>query len=197
MLLVERTYSKSFRFDVFKTLENEEQFEYADKNLRLLGQGSSRWVYLLNSKRVLKLSINEKGDEQNKNELKISQNPISQRFAARVLAHAPDMSWIVSELVKPLAGREEFSSLTGVSFQAMTDTLYASRDLLKNKRSLQDVFQRDKDKFLRDLIRFVKNADLYIYDLMLPEQWGRAPDGRVILLDYGVTPEMWDKHYAS
>jgi hypothetical protein len=201
MLLIERTYSKSFRFDVFKTLENEKQFEYADKNLRLLGQGSSRWVYLLNSKRVLKLAINNAGIEQNKNELTVSQNPISKEFTTRVLANAPDVSWLVTELVKPLqsydAGRREFLSLTGFKFSTMTDALYASKNLLKNKKFLQDVLRRDKNGFLRKLIRFVKSAGLEVEDISIPEQWGQTPDERIVLLDYGLTPETWDRHYAN
>ena len=41
-------------------------------------------------------------------------------------------------------------------------------------------------------VRGLAIGDLWVYD-----HWGKTADGRVVLLDYGLTDEIWNSHYTG
>lgn len=49
--------------------------------------------------------------------------------------------------------------------------------------------------FMEDIIFLLDNSDLVVGDLFIIGHWGKTPDGRVVLLDYGLTEEIFDTHY--
>lgn len=48
-----------------------------------------------------------------------------------------------------------------------------------------------------ELQELMKTRGLAIGDLWVYDHYGKTADGRVVLLDYGLTDEVWDMHYAS
>lgn len=76
--------------------------------LRYLGAGSSRAVFVLDSKRALKIAIKPAGVGQNQAELDATTDSASNALVAKVLQYDPEFKWLVSELVKPLTDHKEF-----------------------------------------------------------------------------------------
>ena len=64
---------------------------------RWVGSGSSRVVYALSSRRVIKLAEGEAGIEQNAQEVKISEKYGHTGLLARVIWYHPEYRWIVAE----------------------------------------------------------------------------------------------------
>ena len=115
-LKTESIRSKTFELSTFKSLKTlPRRLKYAKDNLELLSDGgTSRIVFLLSSKKVLKISllnlrdpkVNKKGIAQNEAEVRNSQQ--IPNLVTKVFEYAPDYSWIISELVRPLKSKEEF-----------------------------------------------------------------------------------------
>lgn len=70
-------------------------FEYASLNLEELGKGSSRIVYLLSAKKVLKIALNVKGIAQNEAEIDIYTNPKTKAIIAKIFDYDVDYKYII------------------------------------------------------------------------------------------------------
>jgi molecular chaperone DnaJ len=111
-------FEKKFNPREFSKVPFEEMFKFAKKNgLRYLGEGSSRAVFALDSKRVIKIAMNMKGIAQNGAELQLSHD--ANAPIARIYRYDTDMWWLVSELVRPITSPEEFKTLTGIPWQVL------------------------------------------------------------------------------
>lgn len=90
-------------------------------NLMKIGEGSSRVVYVINSKKALKVAKNIKGKAQNLEEMEISAKEGKSGLIAKVFSHDKRGGvWVVSELVRPLKGKDEFLELAGFNFSVLT-----------------------------------------------------------------------------
>jgi hypothetical protein len=188
-LIIEKIRSKTFDIREFKNLSAHtrgtiELLAYADNTLTVLGDGSSRSVYLLSSSKVLKISQNSThGISQNKTEVQISKNPNVNDFVAKVFSYDPDYKWIVSELVRELSSEEEFQSITGFPW-------YFFEECLENGK-LPEGWEPDEEqeKFWFGIQRALA-ADLAYGDIARINHWGKTNDGRLVLLDYGYTNKI-------
>lgn len=111
-----------------------DQREYLDKTLKLLGEGSARKVYLLNSKKVLKCVKNDKGLAQNASEIKLSNSKYRHLFANVIDFDSKDKLWIVSDLVRAIESEEEMARLINYKGDPI-DTLY---EMFANKKIIQN-----------------------------------------------------------
>lgn len=206
-------FERKFNPRDFSKVPFEEMVEFAKKNgLRYLGEGSSRSVFVLDSKRVLKIAMNMKGIAQNRTELELSHD--HEAPVARIYQYDTDMWWLVSELVRPIASPEEFKALTGIPWHAMKrflsghydhddletfqqDMIRKVKENLLDGATIQDVQNISNNSFIIKLSKFLtsKGSVLMAGDLMLFEHWGKTPDQRVVLLDYGYTEEVYNDYY--
>ena len=156
--------------------------------LPLLGQGSARAVFLLDSKRVLKVAKDELGTSQNMGEVGNSDSPI----VAKVFAHSLKSEWIVSELVKPIQSETEFQALTQTNWNA-----FASAIASFNKRTKPN--ELEGSEFTRTVISALMSmkSPLVKSELLNISHWGKTPDQRVVLLDYGFTEEVKQNFYGG
>ena len=174
-----------FNIKTFKNLEHIEQLvEYAKTFLEPLGTGSSRIAFLMSSKYALKIAINEKGLAQNETEVGVYTNPGSKPLVAAVHGADHGYKWLISDLVKPMSPNNvnEFESITGISF----------KELIEDTRQ-----HTPKTKMGKALRTTMVNNDLLMGDVKEIDHWGKTSDGRIVLLDYGFTGEVWSKHYSS
>lgn len=98
--------------------------------LKLLGEGSSRIVFKLNQKQVVKVALNKKGLAQNELEMFAGRDPHIEQLLAGVWDAADDFSWVVSDLVKPL-DEDEFTTaekVIGVSWNDVREIIGLKRD---------------------------------------------------------------------
>jgi len=102
-----RVKTKKSNFDLFKFMTTKRPWLYV-KRLDVLGTGSSRIVYIVNNKLVIKMAYAGyecrgnilpigAGKTQNKVEAMVSADPMSNGLVAKVYAAAPDYRWIIVE----------------------------------------------------------------------------------------------------
>jgi len=124
-----------FNMGQFKQLQDINQMvDYASKTLPLLGKGSSRIVFAVSNRYVLKLAIPEaveKGIGQNQSEARIFAGSGSKPVIAAVYAADPQYRWIMSEIARPMTGTQEFQQLTGMPWDAFESYIRNSKDINK------------------------------------------------------------------
>lgn len=197
-MMVEKIRSKKLKgdpvgvkFDMkkFQSLDDHVDMlnAYANKYLEKLGRGSSRAAYLYSSRFVLKIAINNKGIAQNLAEVEVSSNPSSKDIVAKVHKHDKEYKWLLSDLVRELKSPDEFTKLMGVDFE---ETMKQLKVALRQKK-----LPENASNVLKTIYNVAVENNLMFGDLEIYNHWGVTPDRRCVLLDYGFTHEVWDKHY--
>lgn len=179
--------------------------DYCDDRLQLLGEGSTRKVYVLTSKTALKLATNHQGFGQNAGEVMLSEDPTCAPIVARVLRHADDNSWVVSELVKPVGDNTmQFNRQFDDEFGAPPDAEdpLLKQMLLSDEKDLEQFYFRGPvpEKtlaFMRAFQEVVNKHNVEFSDATKASSWGRAPDGRLVMLDYGFVGAIIKSHYGK
>lgn len=201
-LLNERIRGKGFNFSRFKQLNLEEMYFYARDHLTSLGVGSARTVWVLSSSKALKIARFtdvERGRAQNEEEFTISKNSETKQIIARVIDNDHEFSWLISELVRPIL-MQEFHRAIGMKFD---DAMYLISRLSNEKLAIDDrasllgeFHASTKAKaFIQSIIEFVKQSSLVLDDITTIDHWGKTTDGRIVILDYGYTINVAQKHY--
>ena len=187
--LLEKIRSATFNLNDFKKLASPaEMLSYADEHLQSLGDGTTRSVYMLSSKKVLKIAQNSrKGVAQNKAEVYIWENPKMQPLVAKVFEHDSKYMWLVSELVRELHREEEFQATTGFPWDFFVDCLM-------DGSTLPEGWEPDDTQLaFWNKVQALLKADLVWGDLVRLNHWGKTADGRLVLLDYGYTGHVRDQ----
>jgi hypothetical protein len=90
------------------------EIAYAKQHLPLLGKGSSRITFALNSSKVLKIAMNTAGIAQNEAELDVFTHNQDNALVTKIFDYAPDLKWIISEIVKEFDSEQEFEKFSHV-----------------------------------------------------------------------------------
>lgn len=157
------TQSKKFNWIEFAKLESlHDLWSYANERLDFINAGSSRRVFILSSRFVLKIAKNDAGKAQNQYEYQLSQDPKLAPILARVRDAHPDGLWVVSDLVRPFhdddAGIDDFESAAGFSFNEM----FANGSNLEKRieRMLDNAeMQKQRLKWLLDRLKRAEAAN--------------------------------------
>lgn len=216
-VLFERIRNKStlkFKLNEFKKLDSlQECNKYAQSTLKRLGDGSARAVFLLSSKKVLKIahekSLTTKGTSdagiaQNRSEVNVFKNPRVQNIVAKIYEFDEGFKWIISDLV--LEFNDDFEMATALKIDGSRFG-YDGDDIPRLMKRIID-FNEDIDDLMdyspEDAQEFEKFI-IGIQDLVDRENlhsgefdsghFGKTRDGRVVLYDYGATREVIKQHY--
>lgn len=187
------------KFDIsyFKSLNDPKDInEYVESSLQELGR-STRAVFTLSSSKVLKIATNDKdlsaGVAQNEAEVAFFTDPLTKPVSTKVLDYHPKYYWIISELVKPISDHElekfaggSMSDIDYVIFRIEDDRLDA-KDLLELKANSDGGFPNDEFIIL---MNDLKSSGMKLNDLALSSSWGKTSSGNIVILDYGLTPEI-------
>ncbi len=184
---------------VLSNLEKLETYnarkKYAERNLEHLSSGSSRIVYLTPSKTIVKLAKNDKGIAQNKAEA----NPeMKSKYLNPIISCAKNHSWCETHYLEKIT-EKEFLEMTGLNFDEFGDSLrYGLKDVSGNKdiekpENFEKVSKSDIYKELRDVGEKFK---LLPGDIARISSWG-TKDGRPVLIDAGLTRDIFDKFYED
>jgi hypothetical protein len=190
---VKNGFNKSGKFNIsqFKQIQSAPMaLEYAQTYLEPIGAGSSRAAFILTGRYALKVALNDKGLAQNEAEFTAYQKTTEEtrKIVAKVYQHGSSFQWLISDLVKPLKTAAEFKSLTGEDFEKLCDNI---EELYTNG-------QPNEDSELLDAVEnLINDNELEWADLTDLWQWGKTPDGRAVVLDYGFTTDVYEKHYKS
>ena len=188
------------KFDIkeFKSLPSIAiQQAYAMNYLEALGQGSSRIVFVLTPKKVLKIARNEKGIAQNAAELEVYTDPATREVAAKIYDTDGDGKWIIADLVRPIVDPKEFTSLTNVPWENFVEDLTAT--ISKTARISGAQLRQSAPKFTQQVVTMAEKGKnkLKLADLTVIDHWGKTSNGKVVILDYGFTEDVAEKHYST
>jgi hypothetical protein len=192
----------AFDWDAFKRLKTPiARVLYARKLLQPFGSGSSRAVFLISSRKVLKIAKNEAGVEQNRTEVSIARDPDVTPVVTHVFDRDKKFQWIVSELVREIKDPAEFQKLTGTPWELFVDILTPEEvegddvDTLVNDDARTEVIA--SNPIILAAMELAANYELALSDLVDLEHWGKTADGRAVMLDYGYTVDIADKFYQK
>lgn len=213
--LVERKFDPDILSKInFPNQSAMTDYVFYKMKLRSLGGGSSRIAFLIDSKRVLKVATNEAGFAQNKAEVEAYNNPEARLIVTKIFRFDPNYKWLLAELVRPLSRHEEFEKLTGVPWAIFVDLVSARRGGFQDRINVirryvaaqLPVYSQYTPESLEELLSspFVQNvikglsslqSKLMPGDLKRIEHWGKTPNQRVVLLDYGFNEDVERDHY--
>lgn len=190
--------------------------------LPYMGRGSSRVVYALSTGKVLKISRDERGLAQTEAEVSVWTNPSTKEVAAQVFDFDPDFNWSVMEIARtfkdpyrnykgsleqelgiPTAYGVKFTIAEivnellsdrsdGIATEAIQDKLLGGQMLVLKKRL--EKYLENPHPFVDKIADLVHNNDLDTGDLV-SDHFGKTADGRIVLIDYGLTEDVAEDFY--
>lgn len=184
---------------ILKNLEDLETYaarkKYAEDNLEHMSSGSSRIVYLTSGKTIIKLAKNDKGIAQNKAE---SNPKMKSKYLNEVISHAKDYSWMRTHYLDKITTKE-FEEMTDLNFDDFGEAIrYGLRKVSGNTdmgkpKNFDDV---EKSGIYKELKKIGDEFKLMPGDLARISSWG-TKDSRPILIDAGLTKDVFSKFYES
>lgn len=181
---------------ILKNLEKLETFaarvKYAEKNLKRLGAGSSRVVFVLPDENILKLAKNDRGIEQNE----VESNPkMKSKILNKILGKAKNHAWIITQYLDKIK-EKEFEEMTGINFKDFGSAIsYGLQDVADTTRKKPKCFDEVSDSFVyKELERLGEKFSLLPGDMIRISSWG-CRDGHPVLIDAGLTKAIFDKYY--
>lgn len=177
-------------FDTFK-----DRVDYAEDNIEHLSSGSSRVIYVLPDKTVLKLAKNERGIAQNK----VEANPeMKSKFINKTLKADKNGYWKTSPFLEKIT-EKEFEEITGISFKDFGDAIsYGLKDISEDKdaKKPKNMEKIKKLDLYQDLVKLGKRYRLMPGDMARISSWGKV-DNHPTLLDAGLTKDIYKEFYRS
>ena len=209
---VEESYPEGWDFNFFKQMKSfAKRKAYCDAKLkRRLGAGSSRIVYQIDDNKVLKLAANEKGQSQNQQEYDLYTDGLiagkeTQKLLAKIFsADEEEFNWIEMELVERVTS-DDFKNKLGVPFPEFQKIISywgssnAGRENEKDKPALWDELNHNANNYpwWKALINIGDNFDYAVADWKRLSSWGKTQDGRMVLIDFGLSQDVYQSHYAK
>jgi len=155
---------------------NFQNFKKELKSLPLIGKGTSRKVYDLGNGTVAKVATNVKGIAQNKQETEIYEEDSSDYYSLKLFAivydHNENYSIIIAEKCIKIKSIKQLKILLDDTDGEETEIHY--------ENTIEELFHR---------------FQLGKRDLKRPSSWGLNSKNEPVLIDYGLTGQVWEEHY--
>lgn len=197
---------KSDDFDFEDTPKFDKVFDILYSRYYKIGSGSSRRVWALDKNTVIKMAKDRRGMAQNLVELRVFEK--SPDRVAKIKWYHPKGYYLIVERCSSL---DRFLEDKDVNIDAEDFSDYVDIDVHQNytakkvQNIVKDFVRETKDeakykpaifkklaKEIKELATFIwKNKIHDIYD----DQLGVNKAGKIILLDYGMDQEVWEKYY--
>lgn len=187
--------------DLPSEVRNTLQKHMDSGTLKFLGTGSSRVTFDVGRGAVLKLARNAAGQTQNKAEAQVGRNPGTKEFIPRTLKwDDKSWKWIVVEKVEPVSS-EEYEDLMKIRVVTRSGDVVQGPSLAdalveNHPTDFKELYWDSLTPAQRRLVNLTWKHDILPGDLGNPSHWGRTADGRLVLLDPGLTGEGWKANYA-
>jgi hypothetical protein len=200
-------YPASFNMEEFKKLTSfNKRIQYCQQHLKRISSGSSRIVYMIDDEKVLKLAKNKKGLAQNEIEAEYSNYNDLDEIVAKVFDYHNDNLWIEMELARKFK-KSDCEKLTGYSLHNFTNAIIRyGNDMNPRKNPRKgdidkELYQSmwDESEFMYELFSFIGNYDIPIGDLLRTSSYGvvkRNGQDTLVLIDYGLTHDVYDSYYS-
>lgn len=178
-----------------------------------VGSGSSRDVYAIDSKRVIKIANSNDAIIQNKKEWLVYNATKSENLVAEIYLHSEHFYWLICESINNFKSEKEMRMFTGIDENLLTSFLYEldrsnakqSSDFSYEKwlLNLKEIW-KEKSKKLPIFSRHINTLDnindyghellsklciLYIKhdvdDIARYEHWGLTSSQNIVCIDSG------------
>ncbi len=198
--LLDEEYPISWDADQFSKLKSfADRIKYADSNLQKLASGSGRIVYKIDSDKVLKLSKNKKGIAQTKTEIEWGNDWYLKNMGilAEIFSYDENGLWIEMELARKLTD-SKFKQIVGVDFKVFGDWLV--REYGRN-RGYGNVSDEDSEllwenEFTKEVVDFMISYRTPAGDLARKSSYGIVKDDQIVIVDYGLSGDVYDTYYS-
>jgi hypothetical protein len=183
---------------VLKNLEKLETYQartkYAEKNLKHLSSGSSRIVYETPDKTIIKMAKNDKGIAQNKAE---SNPKMKSKYLNEIISQAKNFSWLETHYLEKIT-EKDFEKMTDIDFNDFGDAIrYGLKDVSESSKSKPKHFEEiSKSDIYKEMKSVGEKFKLMPGDIARISSWG-TKDDRPILIDAGLTKEVFEKFYED
>jgi hypothetical protein len=202
---IEEEYPTNWNIDEFKNLKSfNQRIQYCEKNLQRISSGSSRIVYKIDDTKVLKLAKNKKGLSQNETEIMYSEDYMMGDIVAQIFDYDENNLWLEMELARKVTP-QLFQNIVGISFENYVDgvnyqdsNLRPRKQLYKPKEpeNMGDMWEND---FVSRIFDLMGSYDNFVSgDLTKLSTYGVVKrDGvdSIVLIDYGLTDEVYNTYY--
>lgn len=200
-------YPLSWNIEEFKKLTSyEKRMNYCNQHLKRIGSGSSRVVYRIDDERVLKLAKNKKGLAQNMVEIDYGSEIYLEGIVANIFEYEENGLWVEMELARKIT-ENDFKQISGFSFgdfaAALNNYHHGNTNFRNGQKMKVDpdiVAQMWEDEFVYGIFQYLGNYDVPVGDLMKLSTYGvvkREGEDTVVLIDFGLTYDTWEKHYTG
>jgi hypothetical protein len=203
--LLDEDYPTNWNIDEFKQLKSYAQrVNYCEKNLLRISSGSSRIVYKIDNEKVLKLAKNNKGLAQNQTEASFGNG----WYFKSILAHTFDADeqdyWVEMELARKVKP-SDFKRITGVDINTLGYYLRDREAENKGRRLWSKSLDPETEEALHDnefvsaITDFMISMDSPAGDLARLNSYGlvhRDGGDAIVLIDFGLTHDIYQTHYA-
>ena len=148
--------------------------------LTLIGGGSSRAVFRLNSNQVIKVARHNYGYTQNASECDTFDTYKGLNLFADIINRADDYLWVIQPLATPLSNDDaRFKQIVDVVDHVKCSKEYLGDDVLMQK--LYAFLVETEWKFLGDIAK--------------PDSWGII-NGELRMIDYGMNNEAYKEYFG-
>lgn len=219
----EANYPSSFSIDIFKKLPSfRQRVDYANKTLKRISSGSSRIVYEVDEKTVLKIAKNQKGIAQNELEIEMSDDYYLNGIGLMAEIYEKDEEnflWLEMEKAEKLTERK-FKQLTGQSFETLSRFIfYFFKQYYRRPMYFRAMSDEEAEKlvspdelfpetnygteFFEKVEDYVSNYQpdvSTVQDMTQMSTWGivkRNGKEEVVIVDYGVNEDIINKYYKK
>lgn len=205
--LLSEDYPSSFDMEEFKKLTSfAARIRYCEEHLQRISSGSSRIVYKIDDEKVLKLAKNKKGLAQNEIEVIYGQSYDLESTVAHVFEHDENYLWVEMELARKVR-KNDFKRITGFYWDdyVMAINNYGEEVHSRGGQSYKMPLDKEvydamwEDEFVYDIFGFIGNYHIPVGDLKRLSSYGivkREGKDEIVLIDYGLTTDVYDSYYS-
>jgi hypothetical protein len=196
---LDEDYPVSWSIDEFKKLTSfSARVNYCNQHLQRLSSGSSRIVYKIDDNKDLKLAKNKKGIAQNETEIDFGNDSYVNDVVAKIFDHDENNLWVEMELAKKVTP-SIFKNIVGVTFENYCHIIKYRNSIsvdfgftVSKPENYNDIWENE---FVYNMMDFMVNYELPWGDLCRLSSYGLVGNNRIVLIDYGLTSDVYDTYY--
>ena len=202
LTMLKEAMDDTFSLDALSSLPSfNARFKYCTEHLgKHIGKGSSRATFQIDDETVLKLAWNDKGVAQNDEEARAYGDDIF----PQVKDYDPNGQWLISEFVLP-AKAQDFKHCFNMTFKQFCSFIrscgsyrFGRRywDIMKEEEWLNWLENNEElqafDDYIGNYGRIVVGDMCRLCNYGLTKRDGEA---HIVLLDSGLTEDVWNNYY--
>ena len=175
----------------------------AERKFKRIASGTARVVYEFKDDMAIKDGKNDKGIAQNEVEYNLGTDRFAEDMVTKVYYGAENLSFIIAEKAEKLRVAD-FKRITGIEWKQFIEVVDHLENVNNPRTSYRDpseeVEELFSNEFVNEFEQFVGNFGLteVMGDFKRISSYGvvnRDYGDDVVLTDYGLTKEVYKKHY--